>query len=127
MSIKAMKLSNVLLFFIFFSTVVKSVSAQNTPANTTRFGDNAKAGHYIKNRGFNMYYETYGTGSPLLIIHGNGGSIGNFMYQIPYFSKSHKVIVADSRAQGKSIDTGDSLSYEMMADDAATHFRRMDT
>ena len=56
-------------------------------------------------------------GQPLLLIHGNGGSISNFMYQVPYFSKSYKVIVADSRAQGKSIDTGDSLSYEMMADD----------
>jgi pimeloyl-ACP methyl ester carboxylesterase len=81
------------------------------------FGRNEKAGKYIKNRGFNMYYETYGIGSPLLFIHGNGGSISNFMYQIPYFSKEYKVIVADSRAQGRSKDTGDSLSYEMMADD----------
>jgi pimeloyl-ACP methyl ester carboxylesterase len=64
-----------------------------------------------------MYYETYGEGEPLLIIHGNGGSINNFLYQIPYFSKSYKVILADSRAQGKSVDSKDSLSYEMMADD----------
>ena len=64
-----------------------------------------------------MYYETYGQGQPLLIIHGNGGSINNFLYQIPYFAKSYKVILADSRAQGKSADPGDSLSYEMMTDD----------
>jgi len=64
-----------------------------------------------------MYYETYGTGAPLLIIHGNGGSINDFTNQIPFFEKNYKVILADSRAQGKSIDTGDSLSYEMMADD----------
>ena len=64
-----------------------------------------------------MYYETYGTGEPLLIIHGNGGSIKDFLYQIPYFAKSYKVLLADSRAQGKSVDTKDSLSYEMMADD----------
>ncbi|HEY1871218.1 MAG TPA: alpha/beta hydrolase, partial [Chitinophagaceae bacterium] len=44
-------------------------------------------------------------------------SINNFIYQIPYFSKKCKVIIADSRAQGKSADAGDSLSYEMMADD----------
>ncbi|WP_264565055.1 alpha/beta fold hydrolase [Flavobacterium sp. N3904] len=81
------------------------------------YGRNPKAGHYAKINGFNMYYETYGEGEPLLIIHGNGGSINNFIYQIPYFAKHYKVIVADSRAQGKSIDTGDSLSYEMMADD----------
>jgi len=29
------------------------------------------------------------------------------------------VIIADSRAQGKSADPGDSLTYEMMADDLA--------
>ena len=64
-----------------------------------------------------MYYEIYGKGEPLLIIHGNGGSINNFLYQIPYFAKDYKVILADSRGQGKSTDTGDSLSYEMMTDD----------
>jgi len=92
-------------------------SAQSSSIDTTKIGNNAKVGRYIKIRGFNMYFETYGAGAPLLMIHGNGGSISNFMYQIPYFSKGYKVIVADSRAQGKSVDTRDSLSYEMMADD----------
>ena len=64
-----------------------------------------------------MYYEEYGKGAPLLIIHGNGGSINNFLYQIPYFEQKYHVILADSRAQGKSVDKGDSLSYEMITDD----------
>ena len=81
------------------------------------YGNNPKAGHNFNTRGFNMYYEIYGTGAPLLIIHGNGGSINNFSKQIPYFSKEYKVILADSRSQGKSIDTGDSLDYNLMADD----------
>lgn len=81
------------------------------------YGNNSKVGQYADIRGFKMYYETYGTGEPLLIIHGNGGSIKEFNFQIPYFEKKYKVILADSRAQGKSADGGDSLSYEMMADD----------
>ena len=83
------------------------------------YGHNKLAGKYYDLRGFKMYAETYGQGAPLLIIHGNGGSINNFVYQIPYFSKKYKVIVADSRAQGNSADSGDSLTYEMMADDYA--------
>ena len=83
------------------------------------YGDNPAAGKYYDIRGFKMYCEVYGSGQPLLIIHGNGGSINNFVYQIPYFSPKYKVIIADSRAQGKSKDDGDSLSYEMMADDYA--------
>ncbi|RVT98217.1 alpha/beta hydrolase [Mucilaginibacter limnophilus] len=74
-------------------------------------------GKFVNIRGFKMYYEIYGEGEPLLMIHGNGGSTRAFDKQIPYFSKKYKVIVADSRAQGKSTDPTDSLSYEMMADD----------
>ena len=83
----------------------------------SNYGNNTKAGHYADVRGFKMYYETYGKGEPLLLIHGNGGSINNFSGQIPYFAKNYQVIVVDSRAHGKSVDTGDSLSYEMMAED----------
>lgn len=64
-----------------------------------------------------MYYEIYGQGTPLLIMHGNGGSISDFRLQIPFFEKKYRVILADSRAQGKSKDPSDSLSYDMMSDD----------
>src|SRR4051812_11106483 len=70
---------------------------------STVYGRNEKVGKYYDINGFKMYCEVYGTGEPLLLIHGNGGSINNFVKQIPYFSKKYKVIVADSRAQGKSI------------------------
>lgn len=89
------------------------------------YGNNRSAGKYYSIRGFKMYAETYGSGQPLLIIHGNGGSINHFIYQIPYFSKKYKVIVADSRAQGRSADNGDSLTYEMMADDYAALLTEM--
>jgi len=91
----------------------------NTSAQSAviAYGKNSKAGQYMDLRGIKMYYEIYGTGDPLLIIHGNGGSISDFNFQIPFFEKKYKVILADSRAHGKTVDTGDSLSYEMMADD----------
>jgi pimeloyl-ACP methyl ester carboxylesterase len=87
------------------------------PRISQPYGNNAAAGKYVKTRGFNMYYEIYGQGEPLLFIHGNGGSIAHFANQIPFFESHCRVIVADSRAQGKSADPADSLSYEMMADD----------
>lgn len=105
---------------VFLSLLQPTFAQSNLPvasAGKTVFGSNAKAGKYADIRGFKMYYEVYGTGKPLLLVHGNGGSIENFNNQIPYFSKNYKVIAVDSRAQGKSIDTADSLSYEMMADD----------
>ncbi len=83
------------------------------------YGNNPSAGKYYNVRGFKMYCEVYGEGQPLLMIHGNGGSMAAFSKNVPYFSKKYKVILADSRAQGKSIDSRDSLSFEMMADDFA--------
>lgn len=89
------------------------------------YGNNQKNGFYYTIRGIKMYAEVYGEGEPLLFIHGNGGSINNFLYQIPYFSKKYKVIVADSRSQGRTEDRQDSLTYEMMADDYAALLEAM--
>ncbi|WP_179415950.1 alpha/beta fold hydrolase [Mucilaginibacter sp. E4BP6] len=100
-------------------------SAQNSSPLTTvaidstNYGQNDKAGKYYNIRGFKMYVEQYGTGVPLLLIHGNGGSINSFKNQIPFFAGKYRVIIADSRAQGRSVDLTDSLSYEMMTDDYA--------
>ena len=112
-----MKLKITLLLFSVLFTKAAFAQQGKSPFDTTTYGKNAAVGKYADIRGFKMYYETYGKGEPLLIIHGNGGSINNFLYQIPYFAKNYQVIIADSPAQGKSIDHTDSLSYEMMTDD----------
>src|SRR5579863_3298253 len=90
-----------------------------------KYGDNPAAGKYYDVRGIKMYAEIYGTGKPLLLIHGNGSSISAFSQTIPYFSKKYKVIAVDSRAHGKTIDPKDSLSFEQMADDFAALLDKM--
>ena len=86
---------------------------------TIPYGNNPAAGKYYNVRGIKLYCEEYGKGSPLLLIHGNGGSMSSFSKNIPYFATHYRVIAVDSRAHGKSVDLGDSLSFEMMADDFA--------
>jgi len=88
-------------------------------AQNDQFGNNSKAGKYYTVRGIKLYTEEYGTGKPLVLFHGNGGSISSMSAIIPYFSKKYRTIALDSRAHGKSVDSGDSLSFEMMADDVA--------
>lgn len=115
-----MKYSKMLFLLVLVILTHQFASAQqadDSSIDTTMFGRNEALGKFIKLRGFKMYYEIYGQGEPLLMIHGNGGSINSFINQIPYFSKRYKVIAVDSRAQGKSEDLQDSLSFEMMADD----------
>jgi len=66
-----------------------------------------------------LYYEIYGRGEPLLIVHGNGGSIADLGSQIAHFRRRYQVIAMDSRDQGRSGDSPDKLTYEKMADDLA--------
>ncbi len=81
------------------------------------YGDNPDAGHYATINGIKMYYEIYGEGEPLLLIHGNGGSIKGHAGRIEYFKDKYMVIAADSRAHGKTQDIGDSLTYQQMTSD----------
>jgi pimeloyl-ACP methyl ester carboxylesterase len=66
-----------------------------------------------------MYTEVYGSGPAVLMIHGNNGSMENFSKNAGYFAKHYKVVLADSRSQGKSLDPDHPLTFEMMADDYA--------
>ena len=106
---------SILLLLIIPLTSYAQAKQKTPPA--IKYGDNAKAGKYFPMGGIKLYYETYGQGKPLLLIHGNGGSIRDWRYQIPYFSQFYKVIAVDSRAQGKSVDSSSVLNYEMMTDD----------
>lgn len=99
--------------------LVSCLSPVFTQTNAIVYGSNPQAGHYAPVNGINLYYETYGSGKPLIMLHGNGGSIEAFKYQIPFFEKYYKVIAIDSRLQGKSGGSADTLSYDMMAADFA--------
>ena len=82
------------------------------------YGSNPAAGKTFVFGGNRFYYETYGSGVPLLLIHGNGGSIGGFKRQIGALAAHHRVIAMDSRGHGKS-ELGDTpLTYEQMAEDS---------
>lgn len=105
----------VLFLLIFVVFVIAGCRTNNK--QQIDYGKNETAGKYAAVNGIKIYYEIYGEGEPLVMIHGNGGSINSMRQQIDFFSKHYKVIVADSRAQGKTVDAGDSISYDMMADD----------
>lgn len=103
--------------FLAFIIIIFSSFLVQSQEKKVPYGNNPATGKFYEIRGIKIYTEVYGEGEPLLVIHGNGGSMADFSNQIPYFSKKYKVILADSRSQGRTADNGDSLTYEMMADD----------
>ena len=81
------------------------------------YGNNKKAGKLAEVNGIKLYYEIYGDGPPLVVLHGNGGSISNAASHYPDLVKKYKVIAIDSRSQGHSTDTDQPLTYDQMASD----------
>ncbi len=104
---------------IFVLLIVTTLSAQ-VKMNfdfATPYGNNAKVGKYVKLNGAKIYYEEYGKGEPMLLIHGNGGSIKDMGNQIDYFKSRYHIIVADNRGHGKSELKTDSLTYTQITKD----------
>jgi pimeloyl-ACP methyl ester carboxylesterase len=72
---------------------------------------------YAKVNGIDMYYATYGSGDPVLLIHGGLGHADIWASQVAELSKTHKVIVADSRGHGRSTRDAQPFGYDLMASD----------
>ena len=81
------------------------------------YGVNNKVGKFADVNGIKLYYEIYGEGAPLVVLHGNGGSIADAATFYPDLMKKYKVIAIDSRSQGKSTTTNEPLTYDIMASD----------
>ncbi len=108
----------------FFTAGIKSGEAASGNGclyiegkNVPNFGQNKKAGAYADINGIKLYYEMYGEGSPLLVLHGNGGSISDATPMYPDLIKKYKVIAVDSRGQGNSSENDEELTYDLMASD----------
>jgi pimeloyl-ACP methyl ester carboxylesterase len=101
----------------FFLALIIAVACTNSTQKQIDYGSNSQAGKYIDVNDIKIYYETYGEGEPLMLFHGNGGSIESFGSQIPELSKHFKVIAVDSRGQGRSSDSDKEITYTLMASD----------
>lgn len=67
--------------------------------------------------GIDMYYAVYGSGPPVLLIHGGLGYADVWGAQVADLSKDHTVIVAESRGHGRSTRNADPYSYDLMSSD----------
>lgn len=114
--------------FIFIAFVIATISCKtesNKQSASLEYGSNTAVGKYIPIDDVKLYYEVYGEGQPLILLHGNGSSIGSFSNQIPALSSKYKVYAIDSRAQGRSSDSTKELSYKLMADDIASFIKTL--
>ncbi len=104
-----MKKFSILLLLVLAGILTNPLAAQEIS-----YGSNN--GRYVEIYGNKIYYEEYGEGIPLLLLHGGLiGSIAHYKQVIPEYAKEFRVIAIDSPGHGRS-ELPDSLSYQLLAD-----------
>jgi pimeloyl-ACP methyl ester carboxylesterase len=73
---------------------------------------------YVAHDGARIWYASYGTGSPVILLHGGLGHGGNWGYQVPaLLARGRRVVLVDSRGHGRSTRDDRPFTYELMAGD----------
>jgi pimeloyl-ACP methyl ester carboxylesterase len=73
---------------------------------------------YVEHDGARIWYATYGSGSPVVLLHGGLGHSGNWGYQVPALVGSGcRAVLIDSRGHGRSTRDARPYTYELMASD----------
>jgi pimeloyl-ACP methyl ester carboxylesterase len=76
-------------------------------------------GAYAQINGLNLYYETHGTGRPMILLHGGLGSGEMFGPVLPALAEHHQVIAPDLQGHGRTADIDRPIDIRLMADDIA--------
>jgi len=103
---------SLLLTVIVFLLTPALYAQSNQPATPKP----AKTG-YAPVNGLNMYYEIFGQGQPLILLHGGFGSTGMFVPIMAALSEKRQVIAVDMQAHGRTADIDRPMSFEAMSDD----------
>jgi pimeloyl-ACP methyl ester carboxylesterase len=114
-----------LTILTFMSCNSKTEKRDNSMTAGTSDALNFASGYSEVNR-LKMYYEIYGQGKPLVLVHGGGSTIQtSFERIIPLLAKNRKVIALELQAHGRTSDRNADLTFEQDADDIATLLKNL--
>ena len=104
----------------------KNQSEQNKELPRKNVNNALVQNGYSDVNGIKMYYEIYGKGKPLVLIHGGGSTIqSNFGQVIQVLAENRKVIAMELQAHGRTSDRDKDSSFEQDADDVATLLKNL--
>jgi pimeloyl-ACP methyl ester carboxylesterase len=87
---------------------------------TTDWTTHAKGtGQYAEVNGINLYYETHGSGRPLILLHGGLGAGEMFGPVLPTLAERHQVVAVDLQGHGRTADIDRPIDIRLMAGDIA--------
>lgn len=85
------------------NTIRHFMQQEPSPKGSIPYGNNPEAGKYVLAGDAKLYYEVYGNGEPLIILHGGGLGTTYEMHQfIDSLKNDYRVIAVSTRGQGRS-------------------------
>jgi pimeloyl-ACP methyl ester carboxylesterase len=85
----------------------------------TEWAGKPGTGQYAEVNGINLYFETHGSGRPLVLLHGGLGSGEMFGPVLPALAERHQVIAVDLQGHGRTADIDRPIDVRLMAGDIA--------
>ena len=112
---------------VLISCGIKTQQTDNAEDMTITMKDSVShQSGYSDVNGLSMYYEIYGEGKPLVLIHGGGSTIQtSFSNIIPYLAKHRQIITMELQAHGRTNDRDTDLSFKQDADDIAVLLKNL--
>ena len=81
---------------------------------------------HVEHDGARIWYAAYGSGMPVILLHGGLGNSGNWGYQVPaLIDAGYQAVVIDSRGHGRSTRDSRPYKYELMASDVLAVMDRL--
>jgi pimeloyl-ACP methyl ester carboxylesterase len=74
-------------------------------------------GTYVQVNGLQMYYESYGEGIPVLLLHGGLETCRMWAPVVSTLSKYYRVITPDSRGHGRTDPSVEPVTFSLMVED----------
>ncbi|MFD7922079.1 alpha/beta fold hydrolase [Streptomyces sp. NPDC059740] len=74
-------------------------------------------GSYVNVSGLRTYYETHGSGEPLVLLHGGLCTVESWELQTKVLSGHYEVYLPERRGHGRTPDVDGPLTYAAMAED----------
>jgi len=103
----------------FANLKITPQSQDKAATKSIPYGNNPETGKYFNAGDVKLYYEVYGKGEPVLLLHGGVyGYISEFEYLIPKLAENHQVICLATRGHGKSEIGQQPFTYRQRAEDA---------